>query len=244
MRLLAAVPAIFLVLVGQASAGPLEEARQAYAERADQARAAESVRLFTEAASLDTGSYEARWEGARATYFLGEFVRTEAPDDERESLFQAGIELAKEAVALKPDGVEGHFWLGVLYGVYGEARGIFKSLGLAPTIKEEMLLCLELDRSVEGFGPDRVLGRLYHRLPWFKGGDDDLSQEHLERSLEGEPGNALTMVYLAETLKSQREKERAVDLLREVLKMTPDRRWEAEHPRIRQQAESLLKKLE
>ena len=45
----------------------------------------------------------------------------------------------------------------MLYGVYGEAKGVLKSLSLVPSIKQEMQTCLEIDPSVEGYGPDRVL---------------------------------------------------------------------------------------
>ena len=162
--------------------------------------------LFQRAATEDPASYEARWEGARAAYYYGTYVRTDAPDAEKMAIFDRGINLAKEAVALSPKGVEGHFWLGVLYGVYGEAKGIFKSLSLVPEIKQEMQTCLELDPAVEGWGPDRVLGRMYHKLPFFKGGDEKKSAAHLEKSLAGAPTNALTRLYLAETYRSDGRK--------------------------------------
>ncbi len=221
----------------------LAAARAAYERRADRAQAAAAVDLFRKAAAEDAGSYEARWEGAKAVYFLGAFVRVEELDSSVVSLFESGIALAKQAVELRPKGVEGHFWLGVLYGVYGEAKGIFKSLSLVPLIKQEMQTCLDLDPSVEGWGPDRTLGRVYFKLPGFKGGDNAKSIQHLERSLAGAPTNALTRLYLAETLRDERKKARALELVRSILEMTPDPRWAAEHPTIRARAEKLQKKL-
>jgi tetratricopeptide (TPR) repeat protein len=224
--------------------GVLVEARAAYALRADPARAEAAVDLFRRAASGDPSSYDARWEGARAAYFYGAYTRADAPDAEKMAIFDGGITLAKDAVALAPRGVEGHFWLGVLYGVYGEAKGIFKSLSLVPAIKQEMQTCLELDPAVEGWGPDRVLGRLYYKLPWFKGGDKGKSITFLEKSLAGARSNALTRLYLAETYRSEGMKAKAVAQLREIVGMTPDPRWTAEHPSIKAQAERLLKKLQ
>ena len=232
-------------LAQQASpAAVLEEARSAYEARAEAARARVAVDLFQKAAALDPASYEVRWEGARAAYYYGTYARTDAPDAEKMAIFDRGISLAKEAVALSPKGVEGHFWLGVLYGVYGEAKGIFKSLSLVPVIKQEMQTCVELDQTVEGWGPDRVLGRMYHKLPFFKGGDDEKSAAHLEKSLAGAPTNALTRLYLAETYRSDGRKPDAVRLLKEIVGMTPDPRWAPEHPWITAQAEKLLKKLQ
>jgi tetratricopeptide (TPR) repeat protein len=243
MTLALVVPA---ALPGQEPSAPstLEAARAAYLARSEPGRAVIAVDLFTRAAREDKASYEARWEGARAVYFLGAYAKAEASDAEKTAIFDGGITLAREAIVLQPKGVEGHFWLGVLDGVYGEARGIFKSLALVPEIKKEMQLCLDADPAVEGWGPDRTLGRVYFKLPWFKGGDNKKSIAHLEKSLQGEPGNALTRLYLAETLRSEGEKARAVELLREVVAMTPDPRWAAEHPLIKAQAEKLLKKLQ
>ncbi len=223
--------------------GTLAAARAAYGSRADAAKAREAVDLFKKAAGEEPASYEARWEGARASYFFGTYTRADAKDAEKMAIFDAGITLAKEAVALSPKGVEGHFWLGVLYGVYGEAKGIFKSLSMVPLIKQEMAACLEQEPSVEGWGPDRVLGRMYYKLPWFKGGDNKKSIEHLEKSLAGAQTNALTRLYLAETYRSEGMKGKAIEQLKEIVSMTPDPRWTPEHPWIKAQAEKLLKKL-
>jgi tetratricopeptide (TPR) repeat protein len=220
------------------------EARAAYETRAEAGQAKAAVELFQRAAAEDPASYEARWEGARAAYFYGTYTRSEAPDTEKMAIFDGGITLAKQAVALSPKGVEGHFWLGVLYGVYGEAKGIFKSLSLVPVIKQEMQTCLELEPAVEGWGPDRVLGRMYYKLPFFKGGDKKKSAAYLEKSFAGTPTNALTRLYLAETYRSEGRKVDAIRQLKEIIDMTPDPRWTAEHPWIRAQAEKLLKKLQ
>lgn len=222
----------------------LGEARAAYDKRADPTQARLAVDKYAAASQAAPSSYEAAWEGARAVYFYGEFTRSSASDKEKVQLFQDGIDRAKRAVELRPQGVEGHFWLGVLYGVWGEAKGILKSLSMAPLLQKEVETSLALDRSIEGYGPDRVLGRVFFRLPWFKGGDNKKAIEHFERSLAGTPSNALTRLYLAEAYKAEGNKARAIELCRSVVTMTPDPRWAAEHPLIRARAQKLLKKLE
>jgi tetratricopeptide (TPR) repeat protein len=231
--------------LAQAPASPslLDQARGAYLQRGAAVQARKAVDLFAQAAAAAPTSYEARWEGARACYFLGTWAEPEMDEDEKLALFQNGIDRAKAAVALDPKGAEGHFWLGVLYGVYGETKGIFKSLAMVPGIQSEMAECLKIDRAVEGYGPDRLLGRLYFKLPGFKGGDNRKSIEHLERAVQGEPLNALTRLYLAETYRAEDMDEKAREQLRTILAMTPDPRWRPEHPAIRSQAEALLKKL-
>ena len=224
--------------------GGLAAARAAYEQRADPAQAKAAVELFAAAAKADPAAVDARWEGARAAYFYGEYTAAAASDSEKMAIFNGGIALAREAIALAPKNVEGHFWLGVLDGVYGEAKGIFKSLALVPEIKREMQTCLDLDPAVEGYGPDRVLGRLYYKLPWFKGGDTKKSIAYLEKSLAGAPTNALTKLYLAESYKSEGMKAKAIAQLKEIVAMTPDPRWAPEHPQIKAKAEKLLAKLQ
>ncbi len=224
--------------------GTLATARAAYEARGEPAKAKEALELFKKAAAEDPASDDARWEGARAAYFYGAYTRSDAPDSEKMAIFDGGITLAKQAVALSAKGVEGHFWLGVLYGVYGEAKGIFKSLSMVPLIKQEMQSCLDQDPAVEGWGPDRVLGRMYFKLPFFKGGDNKKSIAYLEKSLAGARTNALTRLYLAETYKSEGMKPLAIQQLREIVSMTPDPRWAPEHPWIKAQAEKLLRKLQ
>ena len=221
---------------------PLAQPRTAYEQRANPAQAQAAVDLFGKALKADPRSYEAAWEGARACYYHGHYDLTEAPDAEVLALFQEGINRARAAVALNPKGAEGHFWLGVLDGVYGETKGIFKSLAMVPEIKQEMAAALAISPSVEGGGPDRVLGRLYYKLPGFKGGDNAKSIEHLEKSLKDAPTNALTRLYLAETYKSEGMKDKALEQVRAIVAMTPDPRWVPEHPSIKAEAQRLLKK--
>lgn len=220
----------------------LDQARSAYERRADPAQAQAARDLFARASASDPSSYEARWEGARACYFYGNFARESGSDSEKMAVFQDGIGRAEAATALRPDGVEGHFWLGVLYGVYGEAKGIFKALSLVPDIRREMEFCLQRDETVECFGPHRVLGRLFFKLPGFKGGDNQKSLEHLEKAVRGCPTNALARLYLAETLEDEGQDARAIALLREIVATPPDPRWVPEHTSIQATAERLLKK--
>lgn len=236
--LIAAAPA-----TAQAQTDLLEQARAAYQARSDTSSARHAVELFEQAATADPDSYAARWEGARAIYYLGTYPMEQASDRDKMALFDRGITLAREAIALQPEAVEGHFWLGVLLGVYGEAKGIFKSLALVPDIRAEMETCLRLDPSVSGWGPDRVLGRMLFKLPWFKGGDKKESRAHLEKSLAGAPDDALTKLYLAETLRKLGEKPAARAQLEELLAMTPPPHLAAEYPYVARQARELLRKL-
>ncbi len=116
-----------------------------------------------------------------------------------------------------PTRAEGHFWLGVNYGSYGEAKGVLKSLSLVGPIKAEMGAVLRIDPGYENGGANRVLGRVYYKLPGFVGGSNKKSLLNLLRSKELGPKDGLTRIYLAETYLALDEVEKAREELEFVL---------------------------
>ena len=221
----------------------LEKAQQAFDQRADPEKAKASLQLYQEAAKENPGSYEARWEGARDyTYYLA-YPFSNGKKEEKTALAQKGIDLAKEAVKLKRDGVEAHYWLGALYGIYGESKGILKSLSLVPKVANEMNLCLREDPSVDCYGPDRVLGRMYYKLPWFAGGNNRRSLRYLKASVEKCPDNDLSRLYLAETCKAVGKDQQAREQLEKIINQEPAPRWAPSYPYIKAKAEKVLKEI-
>jgi hypothetical protein len=99
---------------------------------------------------------------------------------------------------------------------------------------------IELDRSYEEGGADRVLGRVYFKLPGMAGGSKDKSKEHLAKSLEYGPDDALTRIYMAETLMAKKEIDEARLHLEYVLSMEDDPRWETAITESKQTARELL----
>lgn len=210
-----------------------------YAQRESIEKAKEAQKLYEEAIKLDPKNYEAHWKLAKTIYFIGQ----RSPEEKKVSIFEKGVEIAKKAVALEPNKPEGHFWLGVLYGVYGEARGVMKSLFLVDDIKEEMNITLKLDPNIEGGGPYRLLGRMYYKLPGIAGGSKDKSLEYLLKAKEICPSNALTRIYLADTFLAMKKKEEAKKELKEVIEMEPDPRWIPETKELKKEAKEKLEKI-
>jgi tetratricopeptide (TPR) repeat protein len=218
----------------------LEKARQAFEQRADPHAAKASLEFYQEAAKENPGSYEACWEGARAYAYYLEYPFADEKDEVKIDLAQKGINLAKDALRLKGKGVEAHYWLGVLYGLYGEAKGVLKSLSLVPRIKNEMDICMTEDPSVDCYGPERILGRMYYELPWFAGGRNRMSLRYLEASVKECPENDLTRLYLAETYKAVGKDDQAKEQLGTILNRKPDPRWAPEYSFLKARAEKML----
>jgi tetratricopeptide (TPR) repeat protein len=215
----------------------IAQADQLYDQMKDVETAQAALDLLRKAVLEKEDKYEAYWRLSRMLYYIG--AHTEKKK-EKKIIFSQGIYYAKKAVESEPEKPDGYYWLGVNYGVYGETRGVLKSLFLVDDIKEAMNKVIELDRSYEDGGPDRVMGRVYYKLPGFAGGSKDKSLEHLLKSKEYGPDDALTRIYLAETYLDFKEIEKARDELEYVLNMEPDSRWITGVDEYKEEAKKLL----
>ncbi len=203
------------------------------------ATAQEALSKYREAAVKAENKFEVFWKLSRILYHIG--TRTEVKK-EKKIIFGQGLYYAKKAVALEPEKPDGNYWLGVSYGVYGEVRGVLKSLSFVKLIKEAMNKVIELDRGYEDGGPNRVLGRVYFKVPGFAGGSKKKSLEHLLKSKELGPNDALTRLYLADTLLSLKEEDKAREELEYVLSMESDPRWITGVDDYKEDAKKMLQK--
>jgi tetratricopeptide (TPR) repeat protein len=229
---------VFLCLSQQTETkGLIAQGDEFYAQRVDLAKAKEAMAKYQEALLKGENNYEAYWKMARAEYWIGDHV---PESKEKKATFLMGTYYAKKAIALEPEKPDGHYWLGVNYGMYGEARGVIKSLFLVKPIKAEMNKVVELDRAYEFGGADRVLGRVYYKLPGFAGGSNKKSLEHLLKSKEYGPNDATTRMFLAETYLALDKVEEARQELEYLIGMTSAPEDMAETQELQAQAKKML----
>jgi tetratricopeptide (TPR) repeat protein len=200
----------------------IEQADQLCSEMKDLATAKEAEALYHKSLGLTDSEYDVYWRLSRILYYIGEHTEKKK---EKKGIFSRAVYYGEKAVELEPEKPDGHYWLGVNHGKVGETRGVLKSLSLVKPIKNAMNKVIELQRSYEDGGPDRVLGRVFFKLPGFAGGDKKKSLEHLLKSKEYGPEDALTRIYLAETYLALKEKDKAREELDYVLNMESDNRW-------------------
>jgi tetratricopeptide (TPR) repeat protein len=189
-----------------------------FMERADFLKSKEARSKYEAALAAGEDAFEASWRLSRVCYWIGDHTGAK---DLKKTVLLAGIEHAKKAIELNPNKPEGHFWLGVCYGVYGEAKGVLKSLSLVKPIKEAMRRVLEIDPAHDRGGADRVLGRVYHELPGFVGGSEKTSLEHLLKAVEYGPRVGLNLLYLADTYISLNRIDDARKALEAILTLEP-----------------------
>jgi tetratricopeptide (TPR) repeat protein len=210
-----------------------------YAQRQDLAQARQALDRYQEALKLAPDSFDALIKNIQAMYYLGD---SSSSNDEKLKIFKQAMEMCKKAVAMRPDRVEGHYWLGVHTGSYGETRGVLKSLFLKGDIIDAMNRAIQIDGTYESGGAYCVLGRLYYKVPGLFGGSNKKSRLNLEKCRQIAPKNAANLRFLAETYWDMGEKELAVKTLQALLSMEPDPQMIPETEKDKKEGELLLKK--
>ena len=210
-----------------------------YAQRRDPLLAAQAWAKYQEALRLAPDNYTALWKNAQVMYFIGDNSTSSA---EKLKIFKQAMDICKKAIALRPNGVEGHYWLGVHTGSYGETRGVLKSLFLNGDIISEMNKAIAIDGSYEKGGAYCVLGRLYFKVPGLFGGSNKKSRQNLEKCRQMAPKNSVNLLFLAETYWNMDEKEMAIRTLEELVSMDPDPDWIPETEKDKVEGRKLLKK--
>ena len=147
------------------------------------------------------------WEGMMAKDYSGKL-----------NFFKEAEESAKKAIEANPGSIEGHFWLGVAFGRIGETQGIFKSFSLIDPIRHEMDEVLKLNPNHPG--AHHLLGVMYLKLPWFKGGSNTKSLEELQKSIELNHNNTLYHLDLAKTHLAMNHSSEAFKELEQVRAIT------------------------
>ncbi len=209
----------FPAAASQEAASLLAEGDALYVERADLAKAKEALAKYQAALLKGESAFDAYWKMARVEYWIGDHETVKA---EKRRTFELGIYHSKKAVQAAPDKADGHYWLAVNYGSYGEVKGILKSLSLVKPLKAELNKVLEIDPAYDDGGADRILGRMFYELPGFIGGDKKKSLAHLLKSRDIGPRVGITRIYLADTYLVLDDVEKARAELEFVIGLDPD----------------------
>jgi tetratricopeptide (TPR) repeat protein len=183
-----------------------------YEQRGDINKAKEAVETYRKAVAGEQTKAEGFWKLSRALYYYGDNI-----SDGKMKLFEEAIEAGKKAVAIDANSVDGYYYLGLNYGLYGQTKGVLKSLALVGPIKETMNEVIKRDPGYASGGAYRVLGRLYFKIPGFAGGDNDKAIENLETAMKYGPKSWITHQFLAEIYMDKGDYAKAKELLTQVV---------------------------
>ena len=174
----------------------IRRADELYAKRKDGQSVRACVAMLTSLPTKTT-DYETQWRLGRAFFFLGQEATDKASSLAKHS---EGIASCRQAVAARPDKVEGHFWLGVNLALRARWEGLPRAIMHALTARRELQRAISIDSSYHGAGPLRVLGRLQHKLPVWLGGGAARARACYESAINVAPQNTVTRIYFAELL--------------------------------------------
>lgn len=164
---------------------------------------------------------------SRCLYWKGTHQKS---DDDKLITHDLGIKKAEKARALDDGYAEAYYYAGINLARWAEAKGILSSLSRKAELENNMHLTLthrtrtdEPGQVIDGYGPDRVFGRMFFKLPSLLGGSLEKSLFHLARAFSETKNFALNVVFYAETLShgSSDQKTLARKLLDELLAQDP-----------------------
>lgn len=164
------------------------------------------------------------------------------------SIARGSEETISKALRGVPNAGELLYWDAASWGEWAVAFGKLAAVrqGAADRIRRESTIVMLMDPAIESGGGARILGRLHNqtpRVPFITGwASDEKAAVFLEQSLELDPTNKLTKVFLAEALAAtgDQRKARAVALLREVASARIDPAWAVEDAAAIADAKALL----
>ena len=217
----------------------LDNPDQLYAQRDDLASARAAEKIWAERLAQNPKDFDAAWKLARARYWLG----GHAPEQERKTLYEAGITAARAAIATAPDRPEGHFWLAANMGTLAESFGLRQGLKYRSEIKKELETVLKIDPAFLQGSADRALGRWYDKVPGLFGGSSDKAEEHLRKALTYNPNSTATLYFLAEALIDSGKKAEARTVLEKLIAAPVDPEWAPEDKEWKEKAQRLIKTL-
>jgi tetratricopeptide (TPR) repeat protein len=214
----------------------MAQAQLAWEKRADMKETQRAIDLFSSAAANTTQAYEASWKLARGYWWLG----NHSPSQARLAIFEKGKKAAEDAIRLNPNAIDGHYWLGVCLGRYGEERGVLKSLFLVDPIAKEMETVLAMDP--KNGDAQFVLSIVYRKAPgWpLSRGDMKKSLELARLAVANRPDWVLPHVALARTLLAFKNTEEAKKELQIALSMPGPADQQPETVDDKQEAQSVL----
>jgi tetratricopeptide (TPR) repeat protein len=201
--------------------------------RRDEPGGLEEGRAALEAARLAApGAYGVLWRQARLEAWLSEDPAL--TDREKSRLGKRAWELAEQAIAADPAGVEGYFYAVSGMGNYSLGIGILSALaqGIEGKFRDRLSRAEQLDPGFQGGAIPTAWGRFYYKLPWPKH-DAKKSRQALEAALARNPDNVRAHVYLGDLHEDAGRKDAARAAWEAALSKAPgqydapeERRWQ------------------
>lgn len=213
MRAVSAVLVFLLFLTPAWARSPMQEARALIVSYHEDLASLDRARDLMEKFLKTDPQVEGMILLSRIYYLWGD-VRAQS-DEEKLKAYERGREIGKRAVELAPRNPDAHLWYAVNTGRWGQTKGVFRSLFLLPTVREELDIVFALDP--KNPGAHALAGNVDVEVPAFLGGGLDKAEEHFRKGLKIDPRFTGIRVDLARVLIKKGKYAEARKELRRVL---------------------------
>lgn len=189
-----------------------DQAKALYEQRADLETADQAVRLYRQLLAANPRDLDASLNQCELLVWIG--AQATSPADE--PYYREVIAVAGQARRAHPQEPGPVYWLGVGQGMLATVAPITEALRLVKKARANMRLLLSMDPTYCYGGADRVLGRIYSKLPFFIGGDNAKAELHYKQAIDQGPHYWLNHLYLAELYHHEGRDAKAKQLLRQI----------------------------
>ncbi|UCF84467.1 MAG: tetratricopeptide repeat protein [Desulfobacteraceae bacterium] len=236
----------------------MDEADVLYAQRgtgfntetllADNNNIDKAIVLYKKVVETTSGSQkqEAIWKLIRAYHFKGYYATSDS--ETKKKIYDLGKDIGPVGLKEFSESVGIHLWVAIIWGVWGEEYGIFQAArqGVAKKMRYHCEKVIELDEYFDEAAGYRIFGRLHYKapkIPFILGWpSNDEAIKLFEKAYRIAPQNLFTKQYLAEALYKKGQKERAIGLMKQILKADRIVEGVAEDAVIKNKVAATLKK--
>lgn len=175
----------------------------------------EADKLISDGLKANPNDYELLWRAARQRWWVADGATEEKL---KRQLGKEGWNYAERALKVKPNGMEGHYYMALSIGAYSQAVGILKALseGLEGKFVDNLDAAIKANEGFDRSGGRNAKGRYYWELPWPK---RDIAKSLIEFDavLKRNPEHLRAKLYKAESLLKEGNAKGAKTLIDEVL---------------------------
>jgi len=213
------IVALFLVCFGAVSPGAdLELARDAQ----DRAALDRLGSQLAAAAQKQPNDAAAQYRSALAQSYIAEVAIEVRDKNQAHAAAEAGIEIAKRAVAIKPDSSEYHRLLGTLCGQAVSAN-VLQGLKYGHCATDEVNRAIQLDPKAALNYLSRGIGNFY--LPPAFGGGLDIAIKDFQKAIELEPRSSEAHLWLGLAYRKAEHNADARKEFQKSIEANPARVW-------------------
>lgn len=186
----------------------------------------------------DHRDFETEVAYAKTCFYYGLLIEN---GDEREKVWESGLESARIASRLKDDKVDGYYWAAANLNALSKKSPLTIGIRSTQELRDLAARSAQIDPGYEAGGALNILAQV-ELFTGLVGGTPKKAVEYLERGAQFDTRDGSVRLTLAEAYLLSRRNDDAKRVLREIIEMKPDPNFRKEHEIIVAKAQRMLEK--